>query len=206
MISKRGKRKLVKRLDRAERYIKKNVSLAGIFIGSMMAVVVMMLFIYRINRFYDEYRFVIQWPTVSFSFTAPLQIEKRMKAEPEIISPIPSSPSPTPKREKSKEELVKSSMYPDFIDHIWFRESGRGTNKNPKALHNICKAKGMTNEFGYDPYSGYCFTSFSHAIRVMENWRISHRELSNNQALCLYNGAGKAEDCPYLHYNFSAMK
>lgn len=206
MISKRGKRKLLKRLNSTERYIKRKISLAGIFLGSMMAVIVIMVFMYRVNRFYDQYRIIIRWPSVSFSLTAPLEIEKRsIPTTPEIVSPLPRI-TESPKKKESKEDLVQSSLYPDFIDHIWFRESGRGTNKNPKALHNICKTKGMTNEFGYDPYTGHCFPSFGYGIRVMENWRINHRELSDNQALCLYNGAGKAEDCPYLHYNFSAMK
>lgn len=122
-----------------------------------------------------------------------------------IIKTVVVTATPTPvKKSMTKSEIVSASRYPSFIDHIWERESGRGTNL--AGLAGRCAAKGMTNEFGYYPQGKWCFKTFAEAVTRIERWREKEAGgLSDSQALCYYNGAGKVNSCAYLTYNFKAM-
>lgn len=103
-----------------------------------------------------------------------------------------------------KQAIVNASKYPDFIDHIWERESGRGSNTS--GLAGTCLEKGMSNEFGFYPQGKWCFEDFQKAVERIELWREREAKgLTDNQALCYYNGAGKVESCAYLGYDFAQM-
>lgn len=122
-----------------------------------------------------------------------------------VIKTVVVTATPTPvKKTMTKAQIVAASKYPWFIDHIWLRESGRG--KNQSGLAGYCAAKGMSNEFGYYPQGKWCFATFAEAVARIERWREKEAGgLSDSQALCYYNGAGKINSCAYLTYNFKAM-
>lgn len=137
---------------------------------------------------------------------------------PRELSPIPNKPavivaptetpvlktSPKPKAQ-TKAQIVASSKYPDFINHIWERETGRGSNK--EGLSGYCLGQGLSNEFGFYPSGKHCFSTFEASVRRLERWyEVDSKGLSYNQKLCYYNGAGKIDSCAYLTYNFEAMK
>jgi hypothetical protein len=131
---------------------------------------------------------------------------------PTLIPIIVPSATPTPTikprstnlRKAEKETIIANSKYPDFIDHIWERESGRGTDTT--GLAGYCISKGMTNEFGFYPTGKWCWKTFEEAVARVELWREKEAKgLTDKQALCYYNGAGKVNTCAYLTYNFEAM-
>jgi hypothetical protein len=64
----------------------------------------------------------------------------------------------------------------------------------------------MTNEFGFYPTGKWCWKTFEEAVARVELWREKEAKgLTDKQALCYYNGAGKVNTCAYLTYNFEAM-
>lgn len=117
--------------------------------------------------------------------------------------PLTGEKKPTPTPIKNKMSMVKESKYAAFIDHIWYRESGRGTN--PAGLAGQCAAQGKSNEFGFYPAGHWCFDSFEDGVKRLERWYEEHSELSDNQKLCYYNEGEKKDNCAYLGYNFAAM-
>lgn len=156
------------------------------------------------------------WFNYNYKFQSPIVprmmnpvVEVKPKYEKLIIeprkkpTPYPTN-KPTPAKAKTKSEVVNSSKYASFVDHIWEHESGRG--KNTAGLAGYCAGKGMTNEFGFYPQGKWCFENFEKAVARIELWREREAKgLSDSQALCYYNGAGKVNSCAYLTYNFEAM-
>lgn len=101
-----------------------------------------------------------------------------------IVKPIPVT----------KEEMILDSKHPNEIMHIWEKETSKGTNKNPEALHNLCKGHGKSNEFGYGGMAmKICFNSFQEAVQVVDDW-LTKRDM---EALCYYNIGVKVTDCSY---------
>jgi hypothetical protein len=99
------------------------------------------------------------------------------------------------KKPETKEEIVAASRHPEEIDHIWLKETSRGTNTNPNALHNICKAQGKSNEFGYGGMQNmWCYDSFEQSVRVVDAWL--DKQTAEN--LCYYNVGIKTSNCNYV--------
>lgn len=159
----------------------------------------------------------IEWFNTNYVLQSPVLFQMPIKHR--IISPIPldvkititpipsvtKAPVKQEKKATSEADIVKTSKYPDFIDHIWERESGRGTNKS--GLHGYCLKKGQVNPFGFYPSGNWCWDTFEEGVRRLERWyEVEGAGLSYAQKLCYYNGAGKVSDCPYLGYNFEQMK
>lgn len=117
-----------------------------------------------------------------------------------IISPIPDNPIITTVKasdcdKTTKDCIISKSKHPAQIYHIWGKETTYGTNTNPQALHNICKAQGKTNEFGYGGMAMMiCFDSFQEAVDKVDAW-LTKRD---NEALCYYNKGERLQDCEYL--------
>ena len=104
---------------------------------------------------------------------------------------------------EQKAFLVYYSRHPEFIDHIWYRETGRGGAQ--EGHHIYCEKMNKSNEFGYAVADKLCFDTFSESIMALEAWVMDHSHLTFNEALCLYN-TGKVQDtCAYLGHDFSAM-
>ena len=203
MLTKQAKKRLLCKITKAEGSyyaVRSKMPLIAIFSGVCFSLVFASWSFIRISAFYDAYK---------VEFRSPIELKW-----PVIIIPRPTqAPIKKPIEEQKKdayvpltpEMIVYSSKYPDFIDHIWFRESGRGTNINPNALNVYCKKKGMSNEFGFYPQGNWCFPSFQASVERLEKWYEDNSDLTDNQKLCYYNGAGKVNQCAYLGYKFSDM-
>jgi hypothetical protein len=95
----------------------------------------------------------------------------------------------------SPKGIIERSNHPKQLAHIRLKESSNGTNKNPNALHNICKAQGKSNEFGYGGMAMMiCFDSFEESVRVVDAW-LTKRD---NEALCYYNLGTRTDKCDYV--------
>lgn len=220
MLNKKGQTDLIQKLEKVEKKIfdvKKSNALPviSILIGFFLALSLLAVIFYQFYQFVDQNRIIMQSPiTVEFRSLVVIQQRETVVVDTnKMISPVPEMKNAGKEADikpqtkaTSKEELVKNSKYPEFIDHIWLRESGRGTNNNPVALHNKCKAKGMTNEFGFYPQGGWCWETFEQAVARLEKWRTQEaKSLTENQALCYYNSGVKTESCAYLGQNFALM-
>ena len=94
----------------------------------------------------------------------------------------------------SKKEMIEQSKHPDMIDHIWTKETTRGKDKNPHALHNLCKAQGKSNEFGYGGMAmKLCYGSFQEAVDVVDAW-LTERD---KEVACYYNLGTQTSKCNY---------
>ncbi len=148
-------------------------------------------------------RYYIQWPF-------------RDLIVPRELSPIPDKPAvittptemPVPKtspkpRSQTRAQIVASSKYPKFIDHVWERESTRGANT--QGLAGYCKNKGLSNEMGFAVSVSHCFPTFEASVRRLERWYEENSGLSENAKLCYYNSGVKTNSCSYLTYDFAGM-
>jgi len=177
------------------------------YILTFIAGMILMAGIYEFGMwFFDNYRLrsPLQNPIV------PLDISPVNEDNTKTVIPMPS-PSKTPLESRiyrgkplSKVEIVKSSKYPKFIDHIWIRESSRGNNT--AGLAGYCNKKGMSNEFGFAVSVNHCFSDFSSSVKRLEKWYENHENLTYNKKLCFYNSGIKTDSCAYLTYNFRAME
>lgn len=151
---------------------------------------------------------VTLWFTQNYYVQNPVQVSIRCLAckkptpTPQVIVVTPTA-TPTPSAPKSKVDMVKAARYSDLIDHIWLRESGRGTNHG--GIQGVCEAKGMSNEFGFYPSGGWCFDTFEEGVRRLERWMDENSDLTDNQKLCKYNSGQASDVCAYLSMNFSEM-
>jgi hypothetical protein len=99
------------------------------------------------------------------------------------------------KKEMSKQEIVDASRHPEEISIFWKLESGKGTNDNPEALHNYCKSKGETNEFGYGGMqSMICFKTFQESVDRVSQW-LDERDA---EMYCYYATGKRTNDCYYM--------
>lgn len=117
-----------------------------------------------------------------------------------VVTPTPTPPPPPP---KTKAELVKSSKYAKLIDHIWLRESGRGTAS--VGLNSYCESIGKSNEFGYYPQASWCWDSFAEGVTRLDRWFEARSENTDAQKLCEYNTGTVSDTCAYLGTDFSRM-
>jgi hypothetical protein len=88
----------------------------------------------------------------------------------------------------------------NFIRRVHIKESSKGTNANPNALHNICKAKGESNEYGYGGMeSMMCFPSHADATESVAGWYREHRPLMKSEAMtyCYYALGHRYDTCAY---------
>lgn len=100
-------------------------------------------------------------------------------------------------------EVVKTQVLPitQIVDGIHFLESGRGTNDNPNALHNICKSRNESNEYGFGGMRlKICFEDQKSAKARVTLWVVEHMELFDGNVamtLCYYNLGQKTNNCEY---------
>jgi len=200
-------KKVLRQIEKFEKKVpkfKKQVKTFSIFLGVVLALGILGLAFYSISKFYDKYRVRFQVPRIDFTVYWPVIVEDRKYNKPKesYISPIQEEKK-VQSMTKTKKEIVASSKYAKFIDHVWERESGRGTN--PSGLAGQCAAKGESNEFGFFPQGSWCFDTFEESVARMERWYEEHSDLTYNQKLCLYNMGQIVQVCPYLSYNFAGM-
>lgn len=117
-----------------------------------------------------------------------------------IISPVGDNPIikvvyASEITKNTPQGIIEKSNHPKQLAHIRLKESSNGTNKNPNALHNICRAQGKSNEFGYGGMAMMiCFDSFEESVRVVDAW-LTKRD---NEALCYYNLGTRTDKCDYV--------
>lgn len=111
--------------------------------------------------------------------------------QPVQVTTEASTPIPQP---LSKQEIIAKSKHPEMIDHFWLKETTRGKDKNPHALHNLCKAQGKSNEFGYGGMAmKLCYNSFQEAVNVVDLW-LTERD---KEVACYYNLGTRTSKCNY---------
>jgi hypothetical protein len=96
---------------------------------------------------------------------------------------------------------TKAEVIENMIHFIEGKESSFGENDNPRALHNICKAKGMSNNLGFGGMAKMlCYDSESEAETVVRGWLIQRWNEMNGDTkmiLCYYNQGVKVRNCSY---------
>lgn len=133
-------------------------------------------------------KLVSRWAAETFIFTAdaPIKLQSPIwTAHAQEITPTPTKePKPDPE---------------DFARHIRQLESSNGENDNPYALHNICKAQGLSNEYGYGGMQlMICFDTPAEATARIERWYTEHRATRTEaQTYCFYNTGNRVDDCGY---------
>jgi len=101
-----------------------------------------------------------------------------------------------------KTEEVKEEVKPaektnkELVATIHKNESANGTAKS--GLHLTCKAKGMSNEYGYNPPT--CYKDNATVEKLVDAWITDHKAqgMTDNQLLCHYATGTASNDCSYL--------
>ena len=175
------------------------------FLGFVSGFFVALLFYLFANwfnaRYYLQSPIILRSP-IEHRFVSPVSDVKIIEKDATESAVLTPTATPSPKK-VSKADIVKLSKYPDFIDHIWERESGRGTA--PVGLNSYCENKGMSNEFGFYPSGKHCFATFEASVRRLERWYEENKGLTDNQKLCRYNLGTASNSCAYLTLNFKEM-
>jgi len=126
-----------------------------------------------------------------------------VRASQEMISPL--SDAKVIEVEQIKEvpvnvEVLNTNIL-DLVDYIWLKESTRGKNTNPNALHNLCKAQGKSNPYGYGGMQlKICFENDTMAKARVTLWLAEHLKTYNgntNMALCMYRYGQLLQTCDY---------
>jgi hypothetical protein len=92
---------------------------------------------------------------------------------------------------------VWNSRIEKLYQTIRIMESGKGTNSNPIALHNKCKAKNMRNQIGYLATPDYCFDNEEHEKLTFSRWIMKREKMTDNQILCYWNQGVVVSSCSY---------
>lgn len=119
-------------------------------------------------------------------------------------SPAQSEPDPTPPATPSATIQVEK-----MLEYIHLAESSKGTNQNPQALHNLCKAQGKSNEYGYGGMQmRLCFTTHEQATARVHEWIEKHLqrfEGSEIKTLCYYRWGKEMTNCQYYQKYIGAL-
>jgi len=154
-----------------------------------------------IGAFFDTYK-IVPHSIIKLEINPPFTIQIR-----ELISPIvPDATSSAEVEEQTLnlapltiESLASGADFKNITSFIRMRESSNGKPTNdPTALHNKCAAKGMTNEYGYNPQAVHCFPDEATAQNKIVSWFKEKTEtMTLATALCFYNTGTKLSDCKY---------
>jgi len=159
-----------------------------------------------IGAFFDTYK-IVRHTVIELKINPPFTIEER-----ELISPITPEATSSAKVEEPKEQtfnivsvvhaqesVASETDYKHIASFIRMRESSNGKPTNDRtALHNKCAAKGMTNEYGYNPQAVHCFPDEATAQNKIVSWFQEKTEtMTLATALCFYNTGTKLSDCKY---------
>lgn len=128
---------------------------------------------------------------------------RKVRASQELLWPI--SNATVIEVERIKEvpvnvEVLNTNIL-DLVDYVWMKESTRGKNTNPQALHNYCKSIGRSNEFGMGGMRlKLCYENHKQARAIVTLWFAERlKEFNGNvsMSLCYYNLGEKITNCPY---------
>lgn len=108
--------------------------------------------------------------------------------------------------EEDKVELMRNTGYYKILSGIRILESSDNAYGDGTGHHVDCNRVGMSNEFGFDALSDYCFSSFEESIEVVTAWIEKHLSQMNlNQMLCFYNTGTASDVCAYSR-NFHLLR
>jgi len=198
--------KVEKKAKTFKRKAKRSAGKYAVGIGTVLGLVLAMFALNGLNSFYAKYELYFRSPLQN-----PLVFHEKILPLPtKMITPT-STPTPSPTKKPTtgttggeKAKLVAESKYPEWIEHIWLRESGRGTNTT--GLAGYCLSKGMSNEMGFFPRGKHCFNTFAESVARLERWREeTAKGMSDNMAKCYYNMGKKVETCAYLGNDYLSM-
>lgn len=125
------------------------------------------------------------------------------EAEAVFISPlptdVPASTSPEATPTPSVEAESTEGDVADFLRRVHRKESSSGTNTNPQALHNQCKAQNRSNEYGYGGMAMMiCFDDHGEASARVARWFREHRTTRTEaQTYCYYAYGRHMDTCDY---------
>lgn len=128
---------------------------------------------------------------------------RKVRAAQEMLSPLGDSRVVEVERIKEVPVEVQTlnTNILDLVDYVWMKESTKGKNTNPQALHNYCKSQGKSNEYGYGGMRlKYCFESPKAAKAFVTLWFAERlKEFNGNvgMSLCYYNLGQKITNCEY---------
>lgn len=101
-----------------------------------------------------------------------------------------------------EEPVEKDVDVETLVNYIHAAESSFGKNANPNALHNLCKAQGKSNEYGYGGMAQkICFDSPEAARERVVRWVGEKLEMFDGDAaktLCYYRHGKDADSGQYL--------
>lgn len=150
----------------------------------------------------------ILWFTQNYTIENPVHIQLTCmictKPGPvPVVIVVTPTPTPTPPPPQTKADMVKASKFAKLIDHIWLRESGRGTSR--VGLNTYCESIGKNNEFGYYPQASWCWDTFQEGVTRLDRWFEARSENTDAQKLCEYNTGTISDTCAYLGTDFTKM-
>lgn len=98
-------------------------------------------------------------------------------------------------------EPEASALAQDLLRYIHQAESSGGTNRNPNALHNLCKSQGKENQYGYGGMAlKICFNSHEEATARVMRWLTEHLKKFDGdvaKTLCYYRHGEEMINCQY---------
>jgi hypothetical protein len=100
-------------------------------------------------------------------------------------------------KNEAPEGKQESKIAEQLAEIIHIKESSKGKAK--KGLNATCKAKGLSNEYGYNPPK--CYKDNEAVKGIVINW-IKDKQaqgLSDNELLCLYNTGIISDTCDYIN-------
>lgn len=157
------------------------------YLSIVAGVLMALLLIMSISRWFDNNRLVFRSPVI---LRSPILIEKRQPVK--IIVPVVATPTPTPVP-KTEREIIDGFKHASVLHKIYTLESSYGKN-------DYCRLNGKGwGGFGV-MYQGkiMCYESFAKAVERAEYWLVNlgvDRDLASS--LCLWN-TGRAEiNCSY---------
>ncbi len=148
---------------------------------------------------------IVPHQVIELKISPPFTIESRMVSPISGESAEPKVASPSGMRVIPQVMAQEPNVIDQLTDYIHLAESTRG--KALVGLNATCKAKGMSNEYGYRAGEGFCFPTEEEATATVKDW--VHRSLQVRgvpETLCRYNTGNPVDDCPYADQFFSLLE
>lgn len=213
LATKIAKNKKDKELDKARKI--KKIKIGVIVALFILLVALLTVLIDKTVQFFRE-NTIVKHNLIEVKFNKPLEIVSlaelhRREIYEETIADITNKVIEEYQKPKDSVKItdkgcqITSQINPKtFFDLIAVKESGNNTNDNPRALHNICKAKGLYNAIGYSPDTKFCFKDEQEARLFMAYWVKKNCDgKTMAQCQCFYNLGTWVDTCPYYENNLS---
>lgn len=200
------------KLERIKAIKRARTKFIALVVSFIILVIIMLKGIDLLVGFFRENTIVKHYP-IEIKFFKPVEIislkelerrdmENKMLEEisKEVIEQY-KNPKPV---EKCSNEVSSNIDPKNFFSIIRKYETGNGTNTNPVALHNYCRAKRKWNEIGYNPKGKFCFTDQEEAeLYVAYYVKKNCNGKTLDSCLCYWNTGTWIDTCDYSKGNLS---